>query len=545
MGMIKNINKKWIIIAILVLASFLRLWKLNTIPPHLTPDEAALGYNAYSILKTGRDEYGKFMPLVFKSFGDYKPGLYVYLTVPFVATLGLNEWSVRLASAIFGILCVYLIYLIVKKLFESHSKLPYIVALMAAISPWLIQVSRGAWEVNVSLGFTLLATYLFLSKKYVGSAVFFALTLLTYQGAKLSSLIVLGILFFIYKKEIKFKDLVKPAIIGFILSIPIFISFFKGETGRLGVFSIFSYKRPDEYVQQMLDQNNEKKGGSAYILYHNDFYDTIRGIMGRYFNHTSARFLFFEGDFANPRHSPPYQGMLLLSDMLFLVFGFAYLIKFYDKHKNAFNFVLLWLLLSPLPAVLSRDQVHAIRSLSMAIPLLIISSLGIYYAFSKFNKKLIQMALCLFIVVAFAYYLDSYFIHMPKRDSKLWEYGYKQIVETVAPIQNDYKAIKVQQSYAQPYIYFLFYTKYNPAKYQSEAKLKESSIGDVGQVEKLDNIYFSGIDWSQNRGEHGVLFVADPVRIPYEDSNDVNEFKLIKEIKYLDGTVAFRIIEVK
>jgi len=85
---IKNfVIKNWIIIVVILVSSILRLWMLSKVPPSLTPDEAALGYNAYSILKTGHDEYGKFLPIIFKSFGDYKPGLYVYLTVPSVALL--------------------------------------------------------------------------------------------------------------------------------------------------------------------------------------------------------------------------------------------------------------------------------------------------------------------------------------------------------------------------------------------------------------------------------------------------------------------------
>jgi len=136
-------------------------------------------------------------------------------------------------------------------------------------------------------------------------------------------------------------------------------------------------------------------------------------------------------------------------------------------------------------------------------------------------------------------------VHLPKHNSQLWEYGYKQIVETVTPLQNKYKAIKVQQSYAQPYIYFLFFQKYDPAKYQKVAHLVENPYGDVGQVEKLDNIYFVPIDWSINRGDSGVLFAADTVRIPPDDSKDPSHFKLISEIKYLDGKTAFRILEVK
>ena len=104
------------IFPILILAAILRIWQLGSLPPSLTPDEAALGYNAYSILKTGRDEYGKLLPVIFKSFGDYKPGFYIYTTVPFIAIFGLTEFAVRLPSAIAGVIAVWLMYLIVKKI---------------------------------------------------------------------------------------------------------------------------------------------------------------------------------------------------------------------------------------------------------------------------------------------------------------------------------------------------------------------------------------------------------------------------------------------
>src|SRR3990172_7308426 len=109
-------TKNWVLLIILLMAAFLRLWNLGSIPPGLTPDEASLGYNAYSILKTGRDEYGELMPIVFKSFGDYKAGLYVYLTVPFVALLGLTEFAIRLPSAVAGVTAVWLVYKIVNEL---------------------------------------------------------------------------------------------------------------------------------------------------------------------------------------------------------------------------------------------------------------------------------------------------------------------------------------------------------------------------------------------------------------------------------------------
>jgi len=541
--------KNWLLIAVLALAAVLRLWNLPNVPPHLTQDEASLGYNAYSILKTGRDEFGQPFPVIFKSFGDYKPGLYIYLTVPSVAVFGLTEFAVRLPSALAGIISVYLVFLISNLLFKEK-KLSLIASFVMAVTPWAIYFSRSAWEVNLSLTLTLLGIYFFLKsfkkeKLLLLSALFFASTLLAYQGAKLSTGIVLLILVLLYfKKLIRFekKNLGLALIFGLIISLPILLSFFRGQTVRLTIFSIFSYPRPKEYTQAFLDQGGEKFGTISYYLFHSETLNFARAISGRWFNHFSGRFLFFEGDWPNPRHSASYQGMLLLTDLILLVVGFVALVRRGLTKETAF--VWLWLVLSSLPAVLSRDQVHAVRALNMVVPTVLLLSFGLEKILSKKNIKFLFIPAYL---LAFVYFLDSYFVHVPKQNSKYWEYGYKQIVETVTPIQGNYEKIKVQQSFAQPYIFFLFYQKYDPAKYQKQAILIESEYkGDVGYVTKLDNIEFAPIDWSVNRGERGTLFVADTIRIPPEDSKDENLFKVIAEIKYLDGlNTAFRIIEVK
>jgi len=545
--------KKYLLIIILLLAAGLRLWKLGSIPPGLTPDEASLGYNAYSILKTGKDEYGKFLPLIFKSFGDYKPGLYVYLIVPLVALFGLNEFAVRLPSALAGIVTVYLIYLIVQLLFANNHKLSVIAAFVAATNPWLIYFSRGAWEVNVSLTLTLAGIYFFLKslqrpKFLTFSFLLFALSLLTYQGAKLATSIVLVLLLVCFWKEvvkIQKKYLIWSILVGLAVSSPIILSLFTGKTGRLDVFSVFSYPRPKEYLEAQLAQGAERVGSLSYYLFHSESLNFKREILGRYFNHFSGRFLFFEGDWSNLRHSAPYQGVLLLSDLVTLLFGL--LVIFRTKFNKGHLFVILWLALAPLPAVLSRDQVHAVRSFNLVVPLIIILAFGLNEMIKWLDGRMVKWAFLVFYFLAFSYFMDAYFVHVPNHNSQLWGYGYKQIVETVTPIQKNYNVIKVQQSFAQPYIYFLFFQKYDPAKYQRQISWVESEYkGDVGYVTKLDNIEFAPIDWSVNRGEHGTLFVADTIRIPPEDSKDGELFKVIKEIKYLNNRdMAFRIIEVK
>jgi len=80
------------LVLILVLAVFLRFYKIGQVPPSLNWDEVAMGYNAYSILKTGQDEWGRKFPLLgFESFGEYKLPVFVYATIPGVWLFGLNE----------------------------------------------------------------------------------------------------------------------------------------------------------------------------------------------------------------------------------------------------------------------------------------------------------------------------------------------------------------------------------------------------------------------------------------------------------------------
>ena len=178
-----------IFVFILVLAIFLRFWNLAKVPPSPDWDEATIGWNAYSILKTGKDEYGVKFPLTFRSFDDYKPPLYFYLTIPPIIIFGVNLLAVRLASAIFGVIGVIGVYFLIKILFKKEN-LALLSMFFMAISPWHLQFSRIAFEANVALAWEILGTVFFLKamekKKFLlfFSALFFGLALYTYHSAR-------------------------------------------------------------------------------------------------------------------------------------------------------------------------------------------------------------------------------------------------------------------------------------------------------------------------------------------------------------------------
>ena len=148
------------LIIIVALAAFLRFWQIDKYPHGFNADEASYAYNAYSLISTGKDEFGHPWPIHLESFADYKPAGTAYLMLPFIKVFGLNELAARLPSLIFGVLSVLLIYLLVQELFS----IPYfslISAFFLAISPWHIHFSRGAWETNLATTFLLLGTYFF------------------------------------------------------------------------------------------------------------------------------------------------------------------------------------------------------------------------------------------------------------------------------------------------------------------------------------------------------------------------------------------------
>src|SRR3989338_11263338 len=268
-----------LIAAIFLLALALRTVNLGDHPPGLTWDEAGLGYNAYSILKTGRDEHGVFMPLIFKSFGDYKPGIYVYLTVPSIAVFGLTEFAVRFPSALFGALAVIGIYLFTNQLFPKKSlvirnsslDIGVIAAAMLAIMPWHLHFSRGGWEVNVFATLLLFAAYFLLLSLYnkkvspLISLSLFALTIFTYQAAKLLSPLVFLTIVAANFKEAKekfslvLKNERKLLPLYLLIVVLVGVYFFQTATGaagnRVARLSIFGY-RPTHSAELIKTDND-------------------------------------------------------------------------------------------------------------------------------------------------------------------------------------------------------------------------------------------------------------------------------------------------
>ena len=538
-------NSKLFLIIIFLVSFFLRFYKIREYPTLLW-DEAAIGYNASSIIQTGKDEYGQILPIIFKSFGDYKPGLYIYLAVPFIKVLGLNTTATRLPSVILGSLLPILLYFLIKEINPKAHKTAVLAALITTFNPYSIHFSRGAWETNVLTFELVLASYFFF--KYINnqknkylfwSAIVFGLTLFTYQAGKMISLFLIIILFLTNLKIVNKKN-IKSLSLNFVLPllifcIPIVYGLFFGSNGnRLGVVSLFSYPRSTEETQTIINESNKLD----YDLFYNHIEFFGRNVLLRYFNHFSPRFLAFEGDWQDARNSAPYVGVILYPSLIFLIIGLFFALSRSQIDKINI-FFLAWLLAAPIPAALTRDSIQAVRSMSFSIPLIYFASLGLYFIIDKYKNIWLKFLIFGVYLLSFIYYGDLYLNHMIKKSPDEWLYGYQQSMKYLIDNQNKFKNIVMSDYYGQAYIFYLFYSNYSPAKYQQQAKLTENSSGDTGKVEKIDNIKFTTPDYNLIKTQPNTLAIFNYNEIYRQDIDKSSDFKKFLPLSPINNISTF------
>lgn len=471
---------------IILLAFVLRAFQIANIPS-LNPDEAALGYNAYSLIETGRDEHGASWPLHFKSFGDYKPGGYVYLALPFIKVFGLNAFAVRFPNLIFSVLTVYFLYKLVLLLSKSE-KTSLFSAFVLSLSPWHLQFSRGAWETSTALFFLLLGIYLLYQyiinhhKKYLYLfPIPLVIAMATYHSARMiAPLLLISVLLLNLRSVLK-KEFIIPIIIGLVLILPVALSFLKnGGTTRFAGVGITADTGPLSRSEELLNQHGNVKIYNRII--HNRRVLYAMSWLEKYSSHFNLNFLFLNGDEV-PRSKNPDMGQLYLLELPFLIFGIVKLLQSKNVHLKQFTFTLL--AISPIASSLTFQAPSALRALPMVIPLSILISIGL----ENFKKNLYILVIIAYII-SLIYYLDSYYIHAPKRFSFAWNSGFSEMIPYVESQKNKFKSIYITDKYDQPYILYLFYSHYSPQKIQSQIKLTSPDKFGFSTVRQIDNIYF-------------------------------------------------------
>jgi len=498
-----------ILFAITCIAFFLRTYKIPVNPPSLSWDEVSIGYNAYSILKTGKDEHGRFLPLdTFIAYGDYKPPLSIYLTVPFVAMFGLNELAVRLPSALFGTLTVLLTYFLVKELFRygwrvtggrlnknitrnaslaTLEHLPLLSSFLLAISPWHINLSRAGFEANIALFFVVLGIYLvFCAMRkpivWYGALLPFVFAIYTFNSSRyFVPFLGIGVLVIFWKSmKNQWKHIAVGCLIAVIALLPIIPHLFSKEARlRFAEVNIFT----DSSVVHTSNRRIEESGNAwwAKIIY-NRRVGYARSFIIHYLDHFQPDYLFIKGD-GNPKFSIQDVGQLYIIEAPFLVIGIFGLIR---SFPSVGLFLLYWLLVSILPAATARETPHALRTLNSLPTWQIFIAYGIIQSIYFIKSSLVDRKILrylLFTVVPLlylfnsSYYLFNYYVHYPWMYSGEWQYGYREALHFISPIAKNYDTVYMTESIGRPYMYTLFYNIIDPQEF---IRTKDASFDASG-----------------------------------------------------------------
>lgn len=545
--------KKILFIAILLVAAAFRLFLLSTVPPSPSLDEATIGWNAYAILNTGHDEYGNFMPLLLRAYDDYRPALYVYLVVPFITLFGLTVISVRLPSVIMSIATVGMSFFLIRSILASYKKKDTVALLgmlLLALSPWHIYVSRLGHEVNLGLTLVIGATllfFLFLEYKkgvfLIGSFAIFALSFYGYQSEKLFTPLFLLMLLTIYYKQIILRK--KTALIGIVLAVLIslpmfFASLSPGALLRLKGTSVFiDNPAYSESAKQLLVAKNTHNTLGELLA--NRRVTTIGIFTQNYFSHFSVSWLI--GNSGNEEFKAPHEGLLYVWELPFLLLGLVVFL-FHKKIPWQIKTVITcWILLAFLPSAIATGAPHAMRSIILLPMPQLGAAFGIIFLLSFVTSRIgkassigVVFLLSIVVIQSLATFSKNYFSVFPIAQSKSFQYAMGNAMEYVKNHSNEYQRVIIsnKDNLYQSYMFYLFYTKYDPKKY---ALMGGTKSGGFNETHRIGNIVFRPITW-KDEDRRQTLFVGNPNDFP-------DETNLVFTSYYLDGTKGVTIIGEK
>lgn len=546
-------HSKFLLSGIIVLAVVLRFYQISVAPPALNWDEISHGYNAYSLLKTGKDEWGVSWPTIFRAYGDYKLPAYIYFTSVSEAFFGLNEFAVRLPSALAGVLTVIFTYLLACRLFTKQVGL--ISAFLVAVVPWSLFLSRAGLEANLALAlFTAGIYFLFRSPKvnYILPALLLGLSMWTYNSYRVFVPLFAIYLYFIYRGSLRLEYLKKH-----FLAFLVFLLLLSGAVWQMvnpegqARYSLVAILDEGAISQIENLRNSSDLGSLASRAVYNKATYFGFNFAKNYLTHFTPQFLFISGG-THYQFSVPGTSLLYLINIPFFYLGILLLLK--ERTKTGL-FLLGWLLLAPVPSALTREAPHVLRSITFLPIPLIITAFGFWnflaqVKLSQSRKKYASVLYFVILTASLGLYLFNYFGSYAKNYSWAWQYGYKEAVDYTKTNYDKYDQVIVTKKYGEPHEFFLFYWPWDSDKYRSDPKLVRYTQSGWYWVDSFDKFIFIN-DWEIPKNENigwkterdnpvdvsiKTLLITSPNTYP-------QGWKKLETVNFLDNTPAFDILE--
>ena len=544
------------VVMILSLALSLYLPKFGQLPAGLNRDEAALGYNAYSLLETGKDEWGTAWPVSITSFGDQKLPGYIYTLIPFIAIFGLKIWVIRLPSLLAGLVVIVGTGLIAMKL-AKQTKLSltmqltscFLVMILTAISPWNMHFSRVAYETHLALAMFIssLACLLFaldtnhkLRQRIllVTAALLSGLTLLTYHSYQ-----VFIPLFFLAFLGLNFKKIKKLDQTGIKIGLAIGLV----SVGLLIGGGVFKANLIKSQGINPLDNQTLLNKATEYrtlkllpainkVLF-NKYNEGIITFTQNYTSTFSGTFFFIHGS-NHGDHNPGNGGSINLFLAPFVLLGLLAMGRYHQK--KSIQLVAIWLMIGLIPSSLTINPLLEVRLGTIFPALEILAVIGIFYLFhflSRLQKHILGISL-LAVGLLSATRMFIFYTQIAPPVS-VDNTGYHLLAQTLYRYRSAPETVLTQSPFSSPYIWYLFENKIDPSLVHQ--KIIHYPTTDEGfiHVKQLENVHFETISWD-GLGTIPYILILKPTEIS-PDQRVSPSFSLIETITDANNQVLYEV----
>ncbi len=412
--------------AILGVIAF-QLWITPSNPPGYHRDEAALSLNAYTLSASLRDEDGARLPLLFRSFDDYKSPLYPYLLAGIFRVTGPDAQVARGFSAVLVLAAVLLLGVLARRLTGSNL-VATIVVVAAGLTPWLFELGRVAIEASTQ---PLLIVLLLLALERTSR-------LERYRGAQgCAAGALLGLLAYSYTGSRLLGPLLAAALVvfagrdrwRFVLAA---WATFLVAVAPLGLYAL---RHPGALTARYEATTIARDGVSGPRL--------VVQAVGNWFRDIDPWHWATAGDPAPYIHNGGYGA--LFGAVVALAIAGAVLVLVRRREELWWRYVLVATLLVPIPAALTVDRYNAIRLAALPVFVLVLAIPALDALLTEARRRwparVVAGLLALAVVLQFTQFLDAYRTRGPAR-TVLFEAGVKpllaQAFATGDPINIDY-----------------------------------------------------------------------------------------------------------
>jgi len=482
-----------LLVIIFFVGVFFRFIHLGTIPIGFHLDEAIIGDNANFILHTGRDTDNVFLPLQTEVFGDYNPTGYAFLAIPSIKLLGLTEFATRFPGALLGSLTVVATFFLVFALFES-TPIALLAAAFFAVSPWDIVLSRSSEETAVALFFVVsgFACLIYSIRKeqiryLVGAFIFLTLSYFMYFTPRVFVPLFFLSFFIPYKywwgkrREVYTKLFITTFLL--LGAISFFLVFgLQGGASRFNQVSIFGFPATKLIQEEQIREDGVKQSPLvATRFFHNKPFSYAYTYVSNYLAYFSGDFLFMQG---GPPiwFRIPQMGLFYLIELPFILYA---IFRLCIERKKWTYLIFTWILLGPVAAAVTVDDIPNIRRALVIVPLVeALTAYGMVAFFAtlpKKSKKVWFSLIALICLLSVAYFSHEYFIHAPINKNWYINEGFDTMVRDVKKVYNTYDHIVVTKDNGGMYSEVLFYMHYDPATYLKEGATKDAAYTGFGK----------------------------------------------------------------